>query len=141
LSTGNFVSGASLGFDTSAGNRAYSGLSDPSAGVSLGLTKVGTNTLTLSGCAYTGNTTIRGGELITGAISGVGTTELLASTKLTANSIVQNTLIIGAGGSVTIREVAVGGAVNAGSAPVPEPGTWVLIGIGLLSLLAFRRRR
>jgi hypothetical protein len=30
---------------------------------------VGTDTLTLSGCTYTEDTTIRGGELITGAIS------------------------------------------------------------------------
>jgi len=73
-----------------------------------------------------------------GNITGTGTTEIKAgvSASLTANSIVQDTLTIGAGGSVTIRETTGGGA-NA----VPEPGTWVLIGIGLLSLLAFRRRR
>jgi autotransporter-associated beta strand protein len=80
-----------------------------------------------------------------GAISGTGTTEIAAGVgaSLTANSIVQDTLIIGAGGSVTIREtpVAAGGAAGANANAVPEPGTWVLIGIGLLSLLAFRRRR
>jgi len=72
-----------------------------------------------------------------GAISGTtGTTNVTSS--LTADSIVQNTLTIGAGGSVTIRETP--GAAG-GAQAVPEPGTWVLIGIGLLSLLAFRRRR
>ena len=73
------------------------------------------------------------------AISGAGSTSVTGSgSSLTANSIVQNTLTIGSGASVTIRETATGGA---GASPVPEPGTWALIGVGLLSLLAFRRRR
>jgi autotransporter-associated beta strand protein len=73
------------------------------------------------------------------AVSGIGTTNVAGGAGLTANSIVQNTLIIGAGGSVTIRDVptAAGGAANA----VPEPGTWVLIGTALVGWLAFRRRR
>ena len=70
------------------------------------------------------------------AVTGTGTTLVAAGASLTANSIVQNTLTIGAGATVTIRETAAGSA-----SPVPEPGTWALIGIGLLSLLAFRRRR
>jgi autotransporter-associated beta strand protein len=74
--------------------------------------------------------------------TGSKTTVSGTSTSLTANSIVQDTLDIGAGCSVTIREAAVlPGAGGAGASPVPEPGTWVLIGVGLLSLLAFRRRR
>jgi fibronectin-binding autotransporter adhesin len=68
-----------------------------------------------------------------GAVSGVGSTSVNGS--LTADSIVQNSLSISAGATVTIRETT-GGAVNA----VPEPGTWVLIGTALLGLLAFRRR-
>ena len=75
-----------------------------------------------------------------GDISGAGTTNVKASAGLIANSIVQDTLTIGAGGSVTIRETPVlAGAADASA--VPEPATWALIGIGLLSLLAFRRRR
>ena len=72
-----------------------------------------------------------------GVLEGAGSTTVLAGGALTATSVVQNTLTIGAGGSVTIRETVDGAAAS----PVPEPGTWVLIGIGLLSLLAFRRRR
>jgi autotransporter-associated beta strand protein len=103
------------------------------------LIKAGTGTLTLSGAnTYTGNTTVQEGALVTGAISGPGTTEVYAGAQLSATSIVQNTLIIGAGGSVTIRETA--GAASSASA-VPEPATWVLIGTALLGLLAFRRRR
>ncbi len=87
-----------------------------------------------------GNITTNGGQLLTvktsvaaDAITGSGGTAVSGS--LTADSIVQDALTIGAGGSVTIRPTT--GAANA----VPEPGTWALLGIGLLSLLAFRRRR
>jgi autotransporter-associated beta strand protein len=90
-------------------------------------------------------------EVVSGAqpvgdISGVAgskTTVSGTSTSLTANSIVQDTLEIGAGCSVTIREAAVGPGAGAGSAvgAVPEPGTWALIVTALLGLLAFRRRR
>jgi autotransporter-associated beta strand protein len=76
-----------------------------------------------------------------GDVAGTGTTNVQASSSLTANSIVQDTLIIGAGGSVTIREIPIAAGGAAGANAVPEPATWVLIGIGLLSLLAFRRRR
>ncbi|MFA6564785.1 MAG: autotransporter-associated beta strand repeat-containing protein, partial [Verrucomicrobiia bacterium] len=64
LGTGNFAAGASMGFDTTAGNRTYtSGVADTSAGA-LGLVKIGINTLTLSGAnTYTGVTTIRAGTL------------------------------------------------------------------------------
>ena len=62
---------------------------------------------------------------------------IAAAASLTATSIVQNTLTIGAGGSVTIRETVVAGNAS----PVPEPGTWVLIGTALMGLLALRRRR
>jgi autotransporter-associated beta strand protein len=78
-----------------------------------------------------------------GDISGTGTTEVKPSASLTANSIVQDTLIIGAGGSVTIRTtpVAAGGAAGANANAVPEPGTWVLIFTALVGWLVFRRRR
>jgi alpha-galactosidase len=76
------------------------------------------------------NTTVSAGD-----IGGLGNTSVAAGARLTADSIVQNTLTIAAGGSVTIRETT--GA--AGANPVPEPGTWALIDIGLLNLLAFLR--
>ena len=85
----------------------------------------------------TGTTLNVNTNVAAGAISGTGSTSVADGKSLTADSIVQGTLTIGAGGSVTIRETTVAGSAS----PVPEPGTWALIGIGLLSLLAFRRRR
>jgi autotransporter-associated beta strand protein len=76
-----------------------------------------------------------------GDISGTGTTDVKASAGLTANSIVQGSLIIGAGGSVTIRTTPVAAGGAAGANAVPEPGTWVLIASALLGWLVFRRRR
>lgn len=70
LGTGNFAAGANIGFDTTLGDRTNAvALNDPS-GVMLGLVKVGSNTLTLSGAnGYTGHTTVSSGIL---AITGTG---------------------------------------------------------------------
>ena len=64
LGTGNFMAGASIGFDTTSGNRTNtSNLADTGAGA-LGVVKVGVNTLTLSGTnTYTGTTTVNSGVL------------------------------------------------------------------------------
>jgi fibronectin-binding autotransporter adhesin len=83
---------------------------------------------------YNNGTT--GNAKAAGSITGAGSTTVYSDTSLTADSIVQDTLTIAAGGSVTIRE-STGGGVSV----VPEPGTWALVSAGLLSWLAFRRRR
>ncbi len=64
LGTGNFAAGASIGFDTTGGNRTNtSSLADTGAGA-LGVVKVGANTLTLSGTnTYTGMTIVNSGVL------------------------------------------------------------------------------
>jgi autotransporter-associated beta strand protein len=136
-----YTGNVTLGIDTTnGGNQTYGGAIGD-VGTSLGLTKLGANKLTLTGTtSYTGNTTVAQGALETGAISGPSSnTTVAAGASLTANSIVQDTLTIGAGGSVTIRAVPLAG--GAAVSAVPEPGTWVLLGVGLLNLLAFRRRR
>ena len=46
---------------------------------------------------------------------------------------------IGAGGSVTIREIP-SAAGQSNASQVPEPGTWVLIGMAVLGWLGLRRR-
>ena len=73
------------------------------------------------------------------SVSGLGSTNVVSG-SLTADSIVQNTLTIGAGGSVTIRETP-SAAGQANVSQVPEPGTWVLIGTAVLGWLGLRRRR
>lgn len=64
LATSNFAMGSNLGFDTSAASRVVTlNLADSSNGA-LGIVKVGTNTLTLSGTnTYTGGTSIQAGSL------------------------------------------------------------------------------
>ena len=157
---------SNVGIDTTAGDFTYFG---SYASSTRGLNKLGANTLTLAAdntSIYTGTTYVTAGTLElnpvsgsaltatsavennatlkiaaagqdVGAISGAGSTLVDAGKSLTATSIVQNTLTIGAGGSVTIRETT--GAASA--SPVPEPGTWVLLGTALVGWLAFRRRR
>ena len=72
LSGTNFAAGATLGFDTTSGNRTYAGvIANTTQGV-LSLGKIGVNTLTLTGSnSYTGATTISSGILQLGD----GTTE------------------------------------------------------------------
>ncbi|MHA3771339.1 autotransporter-associated beta strand repeat-containing protein [Verrucomicrobiota bacterium sgz303538] len=77
--TGGFTNGSTLGLDTtnaSGGNFAYdSAIANTNGGVNaIGLTKLGANTLTLSGAnTYTGPTNVKAGKLaiaLSGSISG-----------------------------------------------------------------------
>jgi len=71
LATTNFVSGSSFGFNTTTADRTYSAvLADTSQGP-LGLVKLGTNTLTLTGDnIHTGMTDVRVGTLTLGRSGG-----------------------------------------------------------------------
>ena len=64
LGTTNFAAGAAIGFDTSTANRTYSrNLANTLQGA-LGLTKLGSNTLTLSAAnTYSGDTLVSAGTL------------------------------------------------------------------------------
>ncbi len=139
LGTGNFASGASVGFDTSDGDRTYGGaIANTSAGT-LGLVKIGAGVLTLSAAnTYTGTTSIRGGTLRLGsaaalpsgrtiAMSGDGTLDLngydltvgnIASSAAT-NTITDNsgvagtsTLTISGGAPATVNAIIEDGATR-----------------------------
>jgi autotransporter-associated beta strand protein len=84
-----------------------------------------------------GNFNVLAGTKKVASINGTGTTTVTAS--LVAGSIVQDTLVIGAGGSVTIAASVPFGAADANA--VPEPGTILLTLVGGLCLGGWLWRR
>jgi hypothetical protein len=81
---------------------------------------------------------LTGGVRELGHISGSGTLAVQPGTTLVADSIVQDTLIIGAGGAVVIRET---GAQQASASAVPEPGLLaLLLGGGVVIAVRLCRR-
>ena len=88
-----------------------------------------------------GNLNVTAGSKQVNALSGVGATTLSDGTQLTATSIVQNTLSIGAGSTLTIAPIPGGPLAGAGSlTAVPEPSTWALIAMAFMALGIYRRR-
>ncbi len=75
-----------------------------------------------------------------GAIMGSGITQVDNGANLSVASILQNTLNVGSGATVTIRPIA-GGPLGDTIAPVPEPSNCALLSIGAISLLAYAWRR
>jgi len=96
-----FASGSALGVDTTAGNFSYAS----NIAGSMGLAKLGANTLTLSGSnTYTGPTTISQGEL---TING----------SLVSPVTVNSGGMLGGSGSLGSVTVASGGSLSPGAAP------------------------
>jgi autotransporter-associated beta strand protein len=84
LGTTNFAAGAAIGFDTTTANRTYENVIANTTQGALGLTKLGSNTLTLNGSnTYTGATTISAGTLQIGAGSTTGS--ISSSSDITNN--------------------------------------------------------
>jgi len=82
---------------------------------------------------------VANGTHVVGAISGGGITQVDIGASLTAQSISQNTLIIGSGAILTISPVP-GGPLSGTMLPVPEPSVFVLLA-GALVLFIRRLRR
>jgi len=79
LGTTNFNAGSAIGFDTTSGNRTYPNVIANTAKGALGLTKLGVNTLTISGAnSYTGPTLVIAGTLATSTANGADTFATLA---------------------------------------------------------------
>ena len=107
LATGNFAAGASVGFDTSAGNRSYSSNLGDLGANALGLMKAGANTLVVSGSnSYSGGTTIMTGTLQIGSANALGasTGNLTingGTLDLNGNSLTVGMLTGASGGTIT----------------------------------------
>jgi hypothetical protein len=84
---------------------------------------------------------VDGGSHTVGIISGTGMTSVAAGSELTATSIIQDTLTIGAGATLTIAAIP-GGPQSAGDGllPVPEPSALILLCIGAVSLFVYAMR-
>ncbi|MGD0655129.1 MAG: autotransporter-associated beta strand repeat-containing protein [Thermoguttaceae bacterium] len=136
-----------------------------------GLTKIGSGTLTLTATnTYAGDTIISEGTLklsstgqisaassiytsstatfqvdsgthTVGDISGTGTTYILDGGNLTASSVVQDTLTIGAVTTFTIASLSGGSQSGSSSTtPVPEPSTIALLIAAALGIVIYCKR-
>jgi len=147
-----------LEVNVTGGSLTLTGGIDNPATATLALSQSGGGTLDAGNVANAGAMTVAG-TVAADAISGAGTSTVNGS--LTADLILQNTVSIVAGGTVTIRATTAGDLFGtagtdvslAGFAPdaaraslgggsaVPEPGTWVLLAAGAACLLPLLRRQ
>ena len=98
LATTNFAAGAALGFDTTTANRTYSTVLADTAQGALGLTKLGANTLNLTGAnTYTGVTTINAGILSTGTTGSLATSGTPSASSIGQSTSVAANLVLGGG--------------------------------------------
>lgn len=89
LGTTNFASGSAIGFDTTNASRGAPTITNTSQGV-LGLTKLGSNTLTTGNNTYTGVTTLTGGTLSVSSIGNGGVAGGLGASSNAASNLVFN---------------------------------------------------
>lgn len=99
LGTTNFQAGAVLGFDTTSGDRSYSSAIADTAQGSLGLTKTGTDALTLSGTStFTGPTTVEDGQLfVNGSLTSTSAVSVAGGALGGTGSIASGLSVGGAG--------------------------------------------
>jgi fibronectin-binding autotransporter adhesin len=87
---------------------------------------------------------VNGGTHLVDNISGIGNTELTGAADLTATSVVQGTLTIGAGAKLTIAPLPGGAPLSGGSIKainaVPEPSTWAMLVLAAMGLGIYWRR-
>jgi hypothetical protein len=125
-------SGASISIDSTSTLNVGSATNDPF-----------TQGTTHMNVVNNGALNITSGSKTVAALSGTGNTTLSASTQLTATSVVQNTLTIGAGATLTIDPPSAGSAAGMGSSltAVPEPATWAMLMLAAMGLGIYWRRR
>jgi autotransporter-associated beta strand protein len=128
-------------FDTGGHNITVGGLISGAGS----LTKKGGGTLSLvGGVSYSGSTTVTEGTLdIAGPLCNSPTIDVEgAGSELLAQSIVADTLTIGAGATVVIKAIPEGPLCLQSIQAVPEPGTMaLLLTLGAMAPLIFLPRR
>ena len=132
----NLAAGKSATIGSAAALNIASGATVELAGTLSGTSGGGNRLAVANNSTAGGGLLVSGTNQVVGAITGTGKTTVNGS--LTADSIVQNTLEIGAGGSVVIRETT---SAADGAQSVPEPGTLLLVLCGLLPLAGYARRK
>lgn len=129
-STAGFKSGSSLGLDTTGGNFTYgTAITNTNSGAnSLGLTKLGSNTLTLSAVnTYTGVTRVAAGTL---ALSTSSTNNIGNSTAVIVGSgaTLDVTNVSGSGGFALVSGQVLGGAGTVNGGLTVAPGSTISAG-------------
>jgi hypothetical protein len=80
------------------------------------------------------------GSHTVGAIAGSGATKVDAGASLTATSVTQGTITLGAGSTLTIAAIP-GGPSGSAITPVPEPSAYVLLATALgAAIFAWRKK-
>jgi len=107
LATTNFKANSAIGFDTTSGVRTYPNVIANTAQGVLGLTKIGANTLTISGAnTYTGPTLVIAGTLATSAANRIPNASAVT---------ILSGAIINLGGSDTFATLAGAGTLTCGA--------------------------
>lgn len=99
LASGTFAAGGLFGFETSAGNRAYGN----AVNGSMGIAKLGANTLTLSASSgYTGGTQVNAGTMNYGDVNALGSGAVSFTSNATLQAGVSGTLANAIAGAATM---------------------------------------
>lgn len=150
LGTTNFASGSAFGFDTTTADRTYSTVLANTAQGALGLTKLGSNTLTLSGTnTYTGVTTLKAGTVSVSTLANGGANSNIgASTNAAANLVfdggtlqyagattsTDRNFTINAGKTATIEVTTAANTLTISGASTSTTGALTKTGAGTLLL-------
>jgi autotransporter-associated beta strand protein len=134
------VKGGTLEFDGGIAAGGTSLIAIQSGTAALKTTAVNKTSLNINTAASTTFEIINGTHTV-GAISGGGTTKLDAGAGLTATSISQGTITLGAGSTLTIAAIP-GGPSGSAITPVPEPSASLLLLTAVLAAgLSARTRK